>query len=157
MTDYQIGPARSGEAWRIANMSRALIEEGLTWRWRPAAIARLVRREDTEVVVIRANHLVVGFAVMQFFEDEGHLILFAVSRLHRKKGLGRRMLEWLEQMADVAMIGTIRLEVRRKNRDARAFYRQLGYREVAVIRGYYEGREDAVRMERTLVPIAERE
>jgi len=60
---------------------------------------------------------------------------------------------WLETMAEVAMLGTVRLEVRRKNRDARAFYRALGYREVAVIRGYYEGREDAVRMERTLVRV----
>jgi ribosomal-protein-alanine N-acetyltransferase len=56
-------------------------------------------------------------------------------------------------MAEVAMIGTIRLEVRRKNKIGRAFYRALGYREVAVIRGYYEGREDAVRMERTLVRV----
>ena len=153
MTDYEIGPARQSEAWRIANMSRALIEEGLTWRWRPAAVARLIRREDTEVVCVRANNLVVGFAVMQFFDDEAHLVLFAVSRLHRKKGLGRRLLEWLESMAEVAMIGTIRLEVRRKNKIGRAFYRALGYREVAVIRGYYEGREDAVRMERTLVRV----
>ena len=153
MTDYEIGPARQSEAWRIANMSRALIEEGLTWRWRPAAVARLIRREDTEVVCVRANDQVVGFAVMQFFDDEAHLVLFAVSRLHRKKGLGRRLLEWVERMAEVAMIGTIRLEVRRKNKVGRAFYRALGYREVAVIRGYYEGREDAVRMERTLVRV----
>jgi [ribosomal protein S18]-alanine N-acetyltransferase len=153
VTDYQIGPARPSEAWRIANMSRALVEEGLTWRWRPNAVARLIRRDDTEVVAVRANGMVVGFAVMQFFEDEGHLVLFAVSRLHRKKGLGRRLLAWLETMAEVAMIGTVRLEVRRKNREARAFYRALGYREVAVIRGYYEGREDAVRMERTLVRV----
>jgi ribosomal-protein-alanine N-acetyltransferase len=153
VTDYQIGPARPSEAWRIANMSRALIEEGLTWRWRPEAVARLIRREDTEVVVVRANDLVVGFAVMQFFDDEAHLVLFGVSRLHRKKGLGRRLLEWVERMAEVAMIGTIRLEVRRKNRVGRAFYRALGYREVALIRGYYEGREDAVRMERTLVRV----
>ncbi len=153
MTDYQIGPARTGEAWRIANMSRALIEEGLTWRWRPTAVARLIERGDTEVVVARANGLVVGFAVMQFFDDEGHLVLFAVSRLHRKKGLGRKLLEWLERMAETAMLGSVRLEVRRKNRGARAFYRAVGYREVAVIRGYYEGREDAVRMERTLVRV----
>jgi [ribosomal protein S18]-alanine N-acetyltransferase len=153
VTDYQIGPARPGEAFRIANMSRALIEDGLTWRWRPAAVARLIRRDDAEVVVARINGMVVGFAVMQFFEDEGHLVLFGVSRLHRRQGLGRRLLEWLETMAEVAMIGTIRLEVRRKNREARAFYRSLGYREVAVICGYYEGVEDAVRMERTLVRV----
>lgn len=153
MTDYQIGPATETEAWRIANMSRALIEEGLTWRWRPTAVARLIGREDTEVVAARVDGLIVGFAVMQFFDDEAHLVLFAVSRLHRKKGVGRRLLEWLEAMAETAMIATIHLEVRKKNRGARAFYRALGYREVALIRGYYEGREDAVRMERTLVRV----
>src|SRR5687768_9153314 len=74
VTDYDIGPARQSETWRIANMSRALIEDGLTWRWRPTAVARLIRREDVEVVCVRANGLVVGFAVMQFFDDEAHLV-----------------------------------------------------------------------------------
>ena len=38
------------------------------------------------------------------------------------------------------------LEVRRSNDDARAFYRAMGYREVARLSRYYQGREDAVRM-----------
>lgn len=136
-------------------MSRALIEEGLHWRWRPTSIARQMRRDDTEVVVARAGEAVVAFAIMQFLDEEAHLVLFAVSRLHRRRGVGRRILEWLERMAETAMIGAIRLEVRRKNRDARAFYRAQGYQEVAVVHRYYDGVEDAVRMERTLVPILE--
>jgi ribosomal protein S18 acetylase RimI-like enzyme len=40
--------------------------------------------------------------------------------------------------------------VRASNVGARRFYERLGYRAVALLRGYYEGREAAVRMSRRL-------
>ena len=33
---------------------------------------------------------------------------------------------------------------------ARAFYKALGYRETQVLRGYYEGRDDAVVLKKTM-------
>ena len=50
-----------------------------------------------------------------------------------------------------SLIDQIMLEVRASARDARAFYGGFGYREVERIRGYYQGREDAVRMVADLV------
>jgi ribosomal-protein-alanine N-acetyltransferase len=152
MAEYEIGPARRFEAARIASMSKSLVEDGLPWRYHPHAVANLMKKSETEVVVARLRGLVVAFAIMELYEEEAHLILFAVSRLHRRRGLGRTLIEWLERMVETAMIGTVRLEVREANEGARAFYRELGYREVSVLRGYYEGRENAIRMERTVIP-----
>ena len=42
------------------------------------------------------------------------------------------------------------LEVRADNAGARAFYERLGYRRLALLPGYYQGREDALRLERSL-------
>ena len=36
--------------------------------------------------------------------------------------------------------------MRAQNSGGRAFYQALGFREVARLRGYYENREDALRM-----------
>ena len=49
-----------------------------------------------------------------------------------------------------AGIFLVKLEVRATNMNARKFYESLGYRELDVVRGYYEGQEDAIRMRRDL-------
>jgi ribosomal-protein-alanine N-acetyltransferase len=57
---------------------------------------------------------------------------------------------WHETAALTAGISTIYIEARASNAGTRAFYRQLGYSEVQVMRGYYEGIEDAVRLAKDL-------
>jgi ribosomal-protein-alanine N-acetyltransferase len=146
MDEVTLGPARVSESPKLAAMSRELIEQGLRWRWQARAIARLVRGQDTEVVVARRGEVIVGFGAMTYADDLAHLLLLAVRPEDRLEGTGRRMLGYLEAMARTAGVDEIRLEVRTKNHGARHFYEALGYREVALVRGYYDGRESAVRM-----------
>jgi ribosomal-protein-alanine N-acetyltransferase len=154
----ELRPARIGEAERIARMSRTLIEGGLAWRWKPRSIAAQIRDSETEVVVARAGNRIVGFAVMQyrFRQREAHLVLLAVEPSRRRRGIGRALLHWLEQMARLGRIERIRLEVRTSNGGGRAFYRSQGYREVSHLRGYYQQREDAVSMVSRLSPTGTR-
>jgi ribosomal protein S18 acetylase RimI-like enzyme len=44
----------------------------------------------------------------------------------------------------------INLELRTQNGPARAFYERLGFDELGVVHGYYQGREAALRMSRRL-------
>ncbi len=128
-------------------LSRSLIEHGLRWRWTPRAILRKLHATDTEVLVARRAGVLVGFALMQLLEDEAHLLLFGVDRANQRSGVGTALLRWLERSANTAMVNKIVLEVRRKNRQGRAFYRAQGYQEVELLPGYYDGEEDAIRME----------
>ena len=149
--EISLGPAALSEATKIALMSRELIEDGLRWRWQPKAIARLIGSRTHEVVVARLGSTLVGFAAMEY-PTEGpaaHLMLLAVEPTQRQAGLGRRLIEYLEAMARELDLTQITLEVRAKNRGAREFYDAAGYREVALVPGYY-GRESAVRMSREL-------
>jgi ribosomal protein S18 acetylase RimI-like enzyme len=146
MDDVTLGPARVSEAPKLAEMSRALIEQGLRWRWQARPIARLVRSNDAEVVVARRGDIIVGFGAMTFGDSAAHLMLLAVRPEDRLEGTGRRLLAYLEAMARTAGVGQIRLEVRTRNHGARHFYESLGYRETALVRKYYDGRESAVRM-----------
>jgi ribosomal-protein-alanine N-acetyltransferase len=142
----EIRPARIGDASEIAWTSRLLIEHGFAWSWTPRRVARAIRHSETEVIAAKEDGRIVGFAVMRLYDDDAHLFLLGVRKEAQRRGIGRQMLEWLEELARAAGVGTIRLEVRAKNHGARAFYRSLGYLEIGVAYGYYSGLEDAIRM-----------
>jgi ribosomal protein S18 acetylase RimI-like enzyme len=138
--------ARLNDAERIALMSRDLVEVGLPWSWTATRVAGQIRGRDSDVLTAWADGRLVGFAIMQFFAEHAHLNLMAVDPAYRRSGVGRRLIEWLEETARVGGIFFVNLEVRAGNGGARAFYRRLGYRGTGYIPGYYSGREAAVRM-----------
>jgi [ribosomal protein S18]-alanine N-acetyltransferase len=138
------------DAGRIAAMSRDYIEDGLGWNWSAARVARSIRDCATNVVLAEANSDLAGFGIMKYLDDDAHLLLFAVKPIYRRRGIGTRLLRWLEQSAATAGTELIFLEARKSSAIARAFYRGQGYRELAVLPGYYSGREDAVRIGKDL-------
>jgi ribosomal-protein-alanine N-acetyltransferase len=131
-------------------MSRDLIENGLQWSWTTSRVAASLQKSDTIVVVARAPSGIAGFGIMRYGAEQAHLDLLGVGHDHRRAGLGRRLVEWLEKPALVAGISTVFLEVREQNQPARAFYERLGYRQLARIDRYYQDRESAMRMAREL-------
>lgn len=146
VSNVELKLARPTDATRIALISRASIEYGLPWSWDPARVARQIENPDTVVVTAWIEQLLIGFAIMYFRDESAHLNLLAVDSVYRHLGIGRRLVEWLEESARVAGTFVISLEVRARNRGARMFYRKLGYSEIVRIPRYYCGREAAIRM-----------
>jgi ribosomal-protein-alanine N-acetyltransferase len=138
------------DAAEIAAMSRDLIEKGLGWTWTAARVARNIRSASTLNVVACVPDRLAGFAIMYFGDEHAHLSLLAVRPEWQRAGLGRRLVDWLEESALVAGIGTVRLELRASNRAARRFYARLGFAEIARVPAYYGGVETAVRMSRDI-------
>ena len=147
---YDIRLACPREARPIAEMSRDDIEQGLGWRWTETRVLSCIRHPAVNVAVAREGSALAGFGIMEYGEDEAHLLLFAVHRRRRRAGVGAALVRWLEATALTAGIGLIRLEARVDNPGARSFYRALGYRETRTIRGFYRGREDAVSIAKDL-------
>jgi ribosomal-protein-alanine N-acetyltransferase len=142
--------AAPADAAPIAAMSRELIETGLPWSWTPERVARSLAHRDTLVLTARDGALLAGFAIMQFGEERAHLALLAVRADCRRRGIARRMLQWLVESALTAGIAGIHLELRETNLDARRFYLKQGFTETLRIPGYYRGIETAVRMLREI-------
>ncbi|MGI9289284.1 MAG: GNAT family N-acetyltransferase [Pseudomonadales bacterium] len=138
------------DAEEIACMSRDYIEEGLGWSWNTQRVLRYIREPEVVVAVAKAERELQGFAIMQFGEDNAHLNLLAVRTRYRRRGLGKRLLRWLEATAITAGTFKISLELRETNRSAHQFYQRLGYRPIKRIAGYYQGREAAIRMGRNV-------
>jgi [ribosomal protein S18]-alanine N-acetyltransferase len=146
MQTVELKLARLTDAQQVALMSRDLVEDGLPWSWTATRVAEHIRGRDSNVLTAWAGGRLIGFAIMQFFAEHAHLNLLAVDPSYRQSGIGRQLLEWLEETARVGGIFFINLEVRAKNSGARVFYRKLGYLETSYIPGYYSGREAAIRM-----------
>ncbi|HEV3182166.1 MAG TPA: GNAT family N-acetyltransferase [Steroidobacteraceae bacterium] len=145
---YRLEPARFGDAALLAAMSQAHIETGLKPAWGAARIRWHVRDADSVVLTARLGATVAGFAIMRYGEDVAHLNLLAVDPAHRRRGVARALVQWLEETALTAGTFIIGLELRAGNEAARALYRALGYRELGQIPGYYQGVESAIRMVR---------
>jgi ribosomal protein S18 acetylase RimI-like enzyme len=146
--DYRLEPARLSDAARLAAMSHELIESGLRPAWGAIRIGWYVHHPESVVLTARSDTTIAGFAIMRFAEEAAHLNLLAVDPAHRRRGIGRRLITWLEETALTAGAFRIGLELRALNEAARAFYAALGYRESGSVPGYYQGVEAAIRMER---------
>jgi len=68
----------------------------------------------------------------------------------RRRGIGRRLVDWLMESAVIAGMASVHLELRADNEAARRFYRALGFSETLLMPKYYNGRETAMRMIRVL-------
>lgn len=142
--------ALTREAQAMADMSRELVETGLGWRYTPIRMATLISDPETvALVACEAPHLR-GLAVMQFGEERGHIALLCVDPEQQRRGIGRRLIEWLVESAQVAGLVSIGLELRADNLAALAFYRRLAFSETQLVPGYYSGRIAARRMVRPL-------
>jgi ribosomal-protein-alanine N-acetyltransferase len=142
--------ATRDDAPAIASLTRDRIEQGLGWSWTAPRVMRSTRDHETNVLVARQGAASLGFGIMKYHDDEAHLLLLAVRTECSRRGVGRAMMGWLEQVAMVAGVGQVVLEARASNGGARAFYARLGYREVQQVSGYYQGREACVRLAKDL-------
>jgi ribosomal-protein-alanine N-acetyltransferase len=138
--------ARPGDAPALAVMARDLVESGLGWSYRPERFVRLIGNDDVVALVARVQDRPIGFAVMEFGDERGHLIVLAVQPRYQRSGIARSLVEWLLQSARVAGLTSIHVELRAGNVAAWRLYRSLGFAETLRVPGYYRGRETAIRM-----------
>jgi ribosomal protein S18 acetylase RimI-like enzyme len=146
MRNVEITLASTRDARSIAGMSRDFIESGLGWEYRERAVRNLIEDEDTNVAVARRSDELLGFAAMNYKGFEAHLILFAVVPYFRRQGVGRALIKWHIETAEVAGAQLVYVELRRANIAARAFYQSLGFALMERLDHYYRGTEDGLRM-----------
>lgn len=148
--DLHIRIASAHDATDIAVMSRRLIEHGLPWSWQPARVAQAIASPNTNVAVVREQDELTGFGIMEYWDEDAHLVLFAVRPQRQRRGVGSSILAWLESSAAVAGSQRIRVEARRDNAAARSFYNEHGYHEVRLKSRMYSDILDGLHLEKWL-------
>jgi ribosomal-protein-alanine N-acetyltransferase len=94
--------------------------------------------------------MLAGYFLVMLAVDEAHLLNISVRRDLHGKGIGRMQLDKIVGMAKEKGMASILLEVRPSNQRALAVYKQYGFEQIGVRKGYYPAsnntREDAIVM-----------
>jgi len=97
--------------------------------------------------VLEFEDRVNAYGMLQVAAGKARLLNLCVRRKLHRRGLGRRLLALLIDVARSHRSRAVFLEVRPSNAAARRLYDSMGFAEVGVSRGYYPartGREDAM-------------
>lgn len=97
---------------------------------------------------------IVGYSIVSIAVGEAHVLNINVHPDEQKKGIGRKMLAHLIDVARKKQAETVFLEVRPSNLGAIALYDSMGFNEIGIRKGYYpaeNGREDAIMLALELV------
>jgi ribosomal-protein-alanine N-acetyltransferase len=122
----------------------ALDQAALGGLWTLAQWQRELEEENRPGIGLRQGKALQAMACGWLVLDELHITLVAVDPGHRRRGLGRRVLE--ELMACAIRRGATRatLEVAAGNGPGQGLYEALGFRTAGIRRGYYRNGEDAL-------------
>ncbi len=105
---------------------------------------------DNLCKVYEGGKEILGYAVLMQAVDEMQLLNISIAVGHQRKGLGRKLLGEVMEIARGMSMRSMLLEVRASNVAALGLYCEAGFGEIGLRRGYYladNGREDAIVME----------
>lgn len=100
---------------------------------------RVIEQEDT----------LIGYGIMMMGPDEAHILTLGISAQWQHQGWGGGLLKHLIYLAKQSNAFSVILDVRESNISAINLYRRLGFKQIAIRKGYYPamcGREDALVM-----------
>ena len=97
--------------------------------------------------VLESDGAVNAYGMLQITAGKSRLLNLCVRRRLHRRGLGRRLLALMIDVARSRGTDSVFLEVRPSNAAARGLYGSMGFASVGTSRGYYparNGREDAM-------------
>jgi [ribosomal protein S18]-alanine N-acetyltransferase len=123
------------------------IEQGIyAFPWTPGNFRDSIRA-GYRCWVCRDARELIGYAVLMLAAGEAHLLNLSVAAHRQRQGHGRRLLNYLIEVARKHGAQLLFLEVRPSNEAAKHLYAGYGFRQAGVRREYYPahgGREDAL-------------
>jgi len=116
-------------------------------------IAQLLTDYNSISLIAKEKGEVAGFIVGVVYPDRkavnGHILTIDVSSKHRRKGIGRTLLQEMENIFSQKGVQASLLEVREDNAAAISLYRKLGYKEMGRLENYY-GNAHGIYMKKVL-------
>ncbi|MCB1983860.1 MAG: ribosomal protein S18-alanine N-acetyltransferase [Burkholderiales bacterium] len=135
---------------RESDLTRIILieREIFLFPWSPANFADSIQ-SGYLCRVMEDNNAILGYSIMMIGPDEAHILTLGINPRWQNKGLGRKLLNYLFELARENNAKSMLLDVRESNHGAAKLYKQLGFEQIATRKGYYPamcGREDALVM-----------
>lgn len=140
-------PMRNEDLPQVA----AIAARSFTEPWPEESFRAELGSALSHAIVLECAGEIAGFMVFWLVADECEIANVTVKEGHRRRGLGRRLLNYALQQARQNRCTAAYLEVRRSNLAAQRLYTSLGFAVRGVRPGYYvRDGEDAVVMWKNL-------
>jgi ribosomal-protein-alanine N-acetyltransferase len=110
--------------------------------WDEETFIRELRQRNCIGMICEFEERVIGFMVYQLHKDRLHILNFAVHQDFRWGGVGRQMIDKLKSKISPQRRNRLLLECRESNTSAQCFFKEVGFRAIAVIKGFYEECDD---------------
>jgi ribosomal protein S18 acetylase RimI-like enzyme len=109
------------------NMSEIILS---AWgvEWKDETLLETLMDDNLNIEVALEGKRVVGYFVLDQMEDYVFIISIQLEKEHQGKGMGRFMMERVEDLAERSGLEGVELCVQSTNQQAIGFYRHLGYR-----------------------------
>jgi|SRR5271157_294166 len=123
---------------RLCEIERGCFaEEAFTKR----QISQLLTDYNSISLTAIENGDIIGFIIGMIYPEgktvTGHILTIDVSPDHRRKGIGRMLLQEIEGIFAQKSVQACLLEARENNVAALNLYRKLGYTEIGRLENYY--------------------
>ncbi len=119
--------------------------------WSQNGILDTVSNPSTVCLLAEKAGKAVGYLFAYRAGDEAEIARIAVAGEQKRQGVGKSLMRTLEEIGKKKQIRRLLLDVRKSNREARAFYEKMAFQEDGIRRGFYQDPpEDAVLMSREL-------
>lgn len=143
-----VEPVRNADVDPVARLALDTLKE----RYSPEWLAQNVQLDNGTFLVARdiPTNQVVGFALAQTGEAEGHLLALAVDKQRRGQGIGQALLSDVRERVRNQGALRLRLDVRWDDDYARRFYARHGFAPTGIKSGVYADGADALEMDKPL-------
>lgn len=157
ITLIRVTPADTGNLDAMMSIMRTSFDPAFGEAWSTAQLAgTLVLDGSFARQAIDGSGAILGFSLARAVAGEAELLLVAVDRQWRRRGIGRLLVEKVVDDARRRGVGALFLEVRENNGAARDLYHALDFVDVGRRVNYYTGasgeRFAAITMHRGLEP-----
>lgn len=120
--------------------------EAFEFAWSDDEFLQCLKHRDCIGMVAEIDGRIAGFMLYGLHQTTLHLLNFAVSKSHRRQGIGSQMVAKLVSKLSQQRREAITTEVRERNLAAQMFFRSCGFVATEVIHGHYvDTDEDAYR------------
>lgn len=123
----------------VAAIMEDAFDERFGEAWTRSQCAGILPISGIVLVIARAGEVAAGFSLYRTIADEAELLLIAVARDYRRRGIGRRLLGDFLDSAREQGVARVHLEVRDGN-PASALYEAAGFTCQGRRNRYYKGR-----------------
>ena len=130
-------PNLRAEAAAMAIMTEAF-DSAYGEAWNASQLSSFVTLPGVTLTIAQIDGAWLGFSLVRMIADEAELLLLAVGRQWRGRGIGKALLNDCLALARISGIKSLHLEVR-ENNPAVHFYRSVGFEHVHFRPRYYRG------------------